>query len=321
MTQRVRIAACAFLTFASAACSSDDDPGPVSGSSGSGAAGSSSSGAAGGTAASTGGEGGQRAAGGAGGESPSGGAGGQAASGGSGSGGGDGGTGGVGGTGGMGGSGGGGGCAAPSAAEFPACFAELYCALQFELCGCVESDFPSKAACIVALEAGWADEIDDGLQLGASWSSSCGAEQLAVLDGSTRKQFEAKPCISCSLLFGSVAEGDPCSDDLQCAEGLSCHDGLCSASCPGMLGQTCGGGAPACALYLTCDAATATCADGPGLGESCAFNECMAGLYCDGGSCLQAKPIGEACFNYRECESRVCDAGACAAEKPLICDD
>jgi hypothetical protein len=197
--------------------------------------------------------------------------------------------------------------------------ADVYCTLQFDTCGCTESDFPNKAACIAWAEGGWADEIDEGLQRGGVWNAACATQLLGWYDCSTRKQFEAKACVACSLLVGATAEGGACNADADCADGLKCRDFACAPGCPGTLGQACDN--VPCGIHLACDDATATCAPGPGLGDLCGFNDCLAGFYCDAGTCAQAKPLGAPCMNYPECESRVCDGGACAAEKPLICDD
>ncbi len=116
-----------------------------------------------------------------------------------------------------------------------------------------------------------------------------------------------------------LANGAGCSADAQCTNGHCaqgvCCDGACGGACescaePDRLGACsplAGGsaGTPSCAPYV-CDGSSASC---PG---SCSRDGgCVAGDYCDGGSCSEKESNGKTCTAANQCQSSDCVDGYC----------
>jgi hypothetical protein len=126
-------------------------------------------------------------------------------------------------------------------------------------------------------------------------------------------------CSSGNSCLAKKANGTSCNVDKECQSGMCvdgyCCDAACASACDacnlvGMLG-TCSfrpddtAGQPGCDPYL-CDGTKAQCA------SSCMGDgDCVAGAYCDSGSCLARKPQGGACGGNNECQNNQCVDGYC----------
>lgn len=100
------------------------------------------------------------------------------------------------------------------------------------------------------------------------------------------------------VLVGTVANGNACLDDFECADGQC----LVGASCPGIctayvgLNGVCSAAGAQCAQGLLCDPNNRCIATTPPAkqGQACATGGCEAGLYCDPGpkTCAPKKKSG-----------------------------
>jgi hypothetical protein len=137
----------------------------------------------------------------------------------------------------------------------------------------------------------------------------------------------------------SLAQGDSCSTDSACGQGLRCSfQGICEPR-PAQTITEQAAGEPCnndpvdslrcdeglvCADYLfdsTAGMFQGTCASPRAAGEACTHtSDCEAGLTCSGatfdtamsGECVNIIPSGEACARDIECATGACDSGVCA---------
>jgi hypothetical protein len=100
-----------------------------------------------------------------------------------------------------------------------------------------------------------------------------------------------------------VAKGQPCSTTEACATGLVCSGGFCSDPPPICKEGECGQGA-LCAVPRSCVPLGS-------VGTACAsFDDCAAGLYCNGETCVKAPGVGQPCAEGLYCEAGLaCDVG------------
>ncbi len=115
-------------------------------------------------------------------------------------------------------------------------------------------------------------------------------------------------------------ETGPCTSDAQCGGGLVCCNGVCSATCLGVVGDACTADAQ-CASNNCCGGfcSVTTC---KGSCEAClADSECESGACGSGGACVfggsgqdeNKSPNGTACGNANgQCCSNNCQNGFCA---------
>jgi hypothetical protein len=120
-----------------------------------------------------------------------------------------------------------------------------------------------------------------------------------------------------------VLEGEACTPDSRCANGLGCApDGVCRG--PGGVGEPCN--TIGCEEGLICDFAIDQCLAAPSeVGLPCPFAICGAGLWCDNamipeGVCQAKIATGERCSGHPQCESGYCPAAYCL-ERPAAGED
>jgi hypothetical protein len=120
-----------------------------------------------------------------------------------------------------------------------------------------------------------------------------------------------------------VLEGEACTPDSRCANGLGCApDGVCRG--PGGVGEPCN--TIGCEEGLICDFAIDQCLAAPSeVGLPCPFAICGAGLWCDNamipeGVCQPKIATGERCSGHPQCESGYCPAAYCL-ERPAAGED
>jgi hypothetical protein len=150
-----------------------------------------------------------------------------------------------------------------------------------------------------------------------------------------------------AYLQGTVAQGDPCVLDGECAgdEDVYCTlsgDDTCSGVCDSYgpscaqecegdtycdedksecvayaaQGEDCIGARCASDLYCDFDIADPVCAPLNALGEACELFTCQEGLYCDEDSsvCATQKQEGEACTDFGQCsDDTFCDENVCSS--------
>jgi hypothetical protein len=165
--------------------------------------------------------------------------------------------------------------------------------------GCEGSDCPGQVPPVPL-----APSCDDGLQNGDETASDCG--------GSCTER--------CAL-------DEACSDDTDCAPGLTCLPATSRCSEPSCLdgflngaetGVDCGGGCAGCLNDAPCsqgtDCASGVCGDGTCSAPTCGDgqqNQDETAVDC-GGSCPQNCPDGGGCDVAGDCQSGVCDDAGCA---------
>jgi hypothetical protein len=127
-----------------------------------------------------------------------------------------------------------------------------------------------------------------------------------------------------------AAEGQPCSQMVECDAGLLCFDvdgdgqELCE-SLP-IAGETCKGMADLCDIDLYCEQTNKVCTPLPGAGEPCnpgsTFGQrCTTGNVCNDqtGDCEVAPGAGEACTDTCAIGFNCTPMGVCAEETALVC--
>jgi hypothetical protein len=123
---------------------------------------------------------------------------------------------------------------------------------------------------------------------------------------------------TCSdAIQGQVAPGEPCLSSAECAAPHYCTAQTCPGTCTPLAQQ---GQWPlafdGCANGLVFDWGTGTCELPAGTGEDCgdAFDQlraCVAGYFCDHGTCTPRKALGEPCTGTHECEIALRCTGTC----------
>lgn len=201
--------------------------------------------------------------------------------------------------------------------------------------------------CTVELEARWKARLSEGQRRELQYDAECLASLTTQIeDRDCYWPGGASPlCESfCAVFHGDRAEGERCegNDHLvsDCAQGLLCQEGTCTAPCAALggrqrgepcandmfgeyddcaaglwcswssglcerqatQGQPCSSGE--CGEGLTCRWQTGTCEAAAGAGQSCDENECAAGLYCEwlgnGAYCQPYAEEGDNCYQ-RSC--------------------
>jgi hypothetical protein len=126
------------------------------------------------------------------------------------------------------------------------------------------------------------------------------------------------------LCAAKVADGTSCSAANQCASGF-CVDGVCcdsacdqacdacnTAGAPGVCSVVAAGTAAAACEPFVCDGAASSCPD------SCTDDSaCIAGAYCEQGTCAPQLTAGTACSAANQCGSGFCIDGVCCDS---VCD-
>jgi hypothetical protein len=241
----------------------------------------------------------------------------------------------------------------PTATELYALI-DLHCS-SATACGCawavVEED-----ACVPELETRWKARLSEAQRRELRYDAECFASLSAQID-QWRCYWpggDIPLCDGfCAPFHGDRAEGDDCEGDdalvSDCAQGLVCREGTCTAPCAALdgrqQGEVCGNElqgnyddcaaglwcswsgicevAPAagdpcfegnCGDELYCDWNTSTCVARPGEGELCWDTPCADGLYCD----WQTKAEPPYCRRFAQ-EGEPCDQRECADE--LWCID
>ena len=128
---------------------------------------------------------------------------------------------------------------------------------------------------------------------------------------------------TCTLLRGV---DEACTDDTECAADLQCSDLHCvAAPCPDnscTAGQACENNMD-CAEGLTCHPTQLKCVPRPTLGQACDVVElCAEGSYCASNAiCTAQRSDGESCASASECQSGVCtqDRRVCAPDNDNGC--
>lgn len=178
-------------------------------------------------------------------------------------------------------------------------------------------------------------------------SDACKAvlEGTQQLNDSCQSSGECKHDLYCDLTEQcpgicrpSLAEGQPCSPEQDCKDGLDCQSAVCvvspkvGESCAALdceLGLVCRN--DICELVLPyqsqlgescldssdcfganyCDPETDRCMLAAELGEACGPKTCSYGLLCKDSVCQAPVAIGDSCTNDFECADYWCDAGKC----------
>jgi len=192
-------------------------------------------------------------------------------------------------------------------------------------CGCGWA-VTDEDACTTELEARWKARLTEGLNKGLQYDAACFTAMTEQIEryGCAGASGEIPLCESfCAPLHGDVAEGEPCGADQHddglvsdCAQGLYCLDGTCTAPCVALSGR--GEGEPClnelvgpyddCAEGLFCSWSSGQCERAPGQDEPCPDGYCDVGLYCDWqfGTCRRQAGVGEPCFEAECAEDLWC---------------
>lgn len=189
-------------------------------------------------------------------------------------------------------------------------------------CACAWA-VPDPEACTPVLEARWKARISEAQRRDLTYDAAC----LATIV----EQIEARGCLwqddgealcegFCAPFHGDRPEGESCTGDdalvSDCAQGLVCSQGTCTAPCAALTGrlqgEQCGnelfGTFDDCAGELWCNY-DGRCEEAPGLGDACPNGNCSDGLYCDWNTnaCVAGAAQGESCLE-RPCAGELfCD--------------
>lgn len=140
----------------------------------------------------------------------------------------------------------------------------------------------------------------------AGASSTCTAPRASGLACTVNEQCISRLCAG-GFCAGGLSAGDPCTQALQCPDGLACVASAGSTERRCAMGSTagaaCTGAAMTCGVTLSCSGADtgSTCIPMlPGVGEACSSG-CVPGLWCrrEGsaplGVCTRPGAVGAAC--------------------------
>jgi hypothetical protein len=193
-------------------------------------------------------------------------------------------------------------------------------------CGCAWA-VTDEDACATELEARWKTRLAAALDRGLRYDAECFAAITTQIEdwrcywpGGDTPLCESY----CAPLHGDRAEGDSCQGDgdadglvSDCAQGLYCLDGTCTAPCAALggrrEGEPCGneilGPYDDCAGGLHCSWVTGQCEPEPTVGDPCLEGNCGADLYCSWqtNTCVTAAGAGQPCIDVPCIDGLVCD--------------
>lgn len=200
----------------------------------------------------------------------------------------------------------------PSAKDDPR-VAEIVAArcAEKELCGCEEP--ADGEACHDAVSSRWQDRVALGDERGLTFDPACLDLILTQVGGADCERpgldDEALCRRFCAPYHGDLPEGASCEGDdplvSNCAQGLTCADGTCTAPCEALVGLREGEACRTesweyfdeCGVRLYCDPDPGVCARLGEIGEPCGARDCVEGAYCDYETqqCLAGHDEGSGC--------------------------
>jgi len=209
-----------------------------------------------------------------------------------------------------------------TAAEFPAAYAQRFCARMSECC--MASGGTTTGACEETERADAQADASEAQAAGATFDAPAASDCLGALDeASCSMDFvELRALLRrCDVWLGGVAPGDACTSGAACAEPGSnvvsgCSGGRCIAVEVLATGSACvplSSTAICDPLIAECDSATSTCVPLPPVGQPCT-SDCAPGARCGADNvCSALLSAGDACTLGGECLSDVCAGGRCAS--------
>ncbi|MCA9629004.1 MAG: hypothetical protein KC766_15095, partial [Myxococcales bacterium] len=166
-----------------------------------------------------------------------------------------------------------------------------------------------------------------GANAGLIYDAQCAGKAVAYYESLSACQGYQETNACCRLYVGTKGAGAACDDfgdTDECAQGLRCEGGVCTALCgsgTAQLGQSCE--TAECAEGLWCDyysSDTPVCSRLPGAGESCYDSfECEGDLRCvavgDDDVCVVPGKLGDACQEFTCGKGLGCFDGVCGKAK------
>lgn len=230
---------------------------------------------------------------------------------------------------------------------------ETHCE-RAEACSCDAGNV--AATCSDDLTDRWNTRVREGEERGLTFDSECFATLSADVENTACEWINNSEQLCtryCAVYYGVLQAGDACSsfDSLvsNCAQGLTCSDGVCAEPCAALSGRTEGepcatqdvGRYDDCAIGLSCDNQTGVCTALSVEGDLCSGgNDCGLDLVCDQDSqrCVAAPGEGERCDfgvcadgldcawqsdDQRYCQARALEGEPCTERRcseELICN-
>jgi hypothetical protein len=214
--------------------------------------------------------------------------------------------------------------------DLPAAFAGAYCDL-FARCAPIYSDILfSLEDCDVLFEerarqGGWSDieqAVDDGR---VTYSGKTAADCIKAIDGIADDECASvndRPIPACEdMMKGSLAAGEECDMDEECAEGICNTNDMCPGECAPLrpMGQPCQEDGD-CATTLVCSEVTRLCAVPGAEGAACGGGieaQCDGGLACIGEDSMEMQT--GTCRPFSEIELAGVNE-TCNLDEGLLCE-
>lgn len=191
--------------------------------------------------------------------------------------------------------------------------------LTASTCECAWA-LPDPEACTPVAEARWKARISEAQGRDLTYDAACLTTLVEQIEtrGCSWQSDGAALCESfCAPFHGDRPEGESCTGDdplvSDCAQGLVCAQGTCTAPCDALTGrlrgERCGnemfGSFDDCAGELRCNY-EGICEEPPGEGAPCPDGNCGEDLYCDWNTnrCVPGAAIGESCLE-RSCQDEL----------------
>lgn len=219
------------------------------------------------------------------------------------------------------------------------------CAALFD-CGCPDVQWEGRAECREALDLRYRDEAMVAGQHGLSYDGECAADVIvrrlrlrctdAVDETTPAEVAEAAACDRpCKAFVGAVGAGQPCArfgitvDLDDCAQGLTCNEGICVPLCDQTPllpdGAQCMSGIEvlgACEPDAFCEPQSQRCTPAPRIGDPCE-SACVVGAWCDRAAdpptCAGVREEGEDCPIDEACRSGRCEDMVCTRPAAFAC--
>jgi hypothetical protein len=220
--------------------------------------------------------------------------------------------------------------------ELPARIASLLCN---SMAGCCKSSgFPlDTAACQTAYTAELQEDLADDVSPRVRYDAQAAGDCLAAVSGTIQcGQVEEDDVGACERIFvGSVAVGQPCESNRECARvsGRSVYcessDGVSPSVCTASPSSAAARGKAGDACFTTCDGAddcsfaVAPVPIGPGDAPTPQPDPVVCyktdGLFCDAGACAPLRTAGQPCDSSEACrdpDSCNFNTGVCTPPQP-----
>jgi hypothetical protein len=190
---------------------------------------------------------------------------------------------------------------------------------QAEACACAGT--PDETTCDTR-KATWDSRLAYARSNGLVFDPECSKHlEVRIPRSNCDSSRSIDLCLGhCTVFHGNVQPGEACTaldaTTSDCAQGLSCVDGVCQTACAGLGGLAAGERCMSegvhiedCAEGLACDPNSEQCVPPPSAGEACLFGDCGQDAWCDFDTdrCVALPSVGEPCGDTNCASDATCE--------------